>query len=151
MANLMTGLLRRKPLRKRRVARLKEIGYTPNELSVIMKDRRAAEDFAIDVGASTMEGVGSGAVLGGAIGAVFGLLAIGTIAVLPILGVLVAGPIAGMLAGVSRQSGRRSCLVGWSAWASRRMSRLTTSGLSTGGVVVAVATISMTMTVCVTF
>jgi hypothetical protein len=139
MANLMTGLFETEAAAEEAVARLKEIGYTPNELSVIMKDRRAAEDFAIGVGASTMEGVGSGAVLGGAIGAVFGLLAIGTIAV-PVLGILVAGPIAGMLAGVGAGS-LAGGLLGWLVGLGipEDVAPYYERGLTTGGVVVAVA------------
>jgi hypothetical protein len=139
MANLITGLFETEAAAEAAVAHLKEIGYTENEISVIMKDRRATEEFAIETGASTMEGVGTGAAIGGTIGAVLGLLAIGSI-VIPGVGLLVAGPLAGMLAGAGA-FGLAGSLLGWLVGAGipEDIAPYYERGLSTGGVVVVVA------------
>ncbi|MCW3100410.1 MAG: hypothetical protein JWL77_6028 [Chthonomonadaceae bacterium] len=140
MANLITGLFETEAGAEVAVAHLKEIGYTENEISVIMKDRRAGEEFAIATGATTMEGVGTGAAIGGTIGAVLGLLAIGSIAI-PGVGLLVAGPLAGMLAGAGA-FGLAGGLLGWLVGVGipEDVAPYYERGLSTGGVVVVVAT-----------
>jgi hypothetical protein len=141
MANLITGLFETEAAAEEAVAHLKEIGYTQNEISVIMKDRAAAEDFAIETGSHTMEGVGTGAAIGGTIGAVLaGLLAVGSIAI-PGVGLLAAGPLAAMLAGAGA-GGLAGSLLGWLVGAGipEEMAPYYERGLSTGGVVVAVAT-----------
>jgi len=141
MANLITGLFETEAAAEEAVAHLKEIGYTSNEISVIMKDRSAAEDFAVGTGTHTMEGVGTGAALGGTIGAVLaGLLAVGMIAI-PGVGVLAAGPLAAMLAGAGA-GGLAGSLLGWLVGAGipEDVAPYYERGLSTGGVVVAVAT-----------
>jgi hypothetical protein len=141
MANLITGLFETEAAAEAAVAHLKEIGYTENEISVIMKDRRAGEEFAIATGATTMEGVGTGAAIGGTIGAVLGLLAtIGSIAI-PGVGLLVAGPLAGMLAGAGA-FGLAGGLLGWLVGVGipEDVAPYYERGLSAGGVVVVVAT-----------
>lgn len=140
MANLITGLFETEAAAEEAVAHLKEIGYTENELSVIVKDRRAVEDFAVETGSPTMEGVGTGATIGGTVGAVLGLLAIGSIA-LPGVGLLVAGPLAGMLAGAGA-GGLAGSLLGWLVGAGipEEVAPYYERGLTTGGVVVTVAT-----------
>lgn len=141
MANLITGLFETEFAAEEAVAHLKEIGYTQNEISVIMKDRSAAEEFAIDTGAHTMEGVGTGAAIGGTIGAVLaGLLAVGSIAI-PGVGLLAAGPLAAMLAGAGA-GGLAGSLLGWLVGAGipEDVAPYYERGLSAGGVVVVVAT-----------
>ena len=141
MANLITGLFETQAAAEEAVAHLKEIGYTQNEISVIMQDRDAAHDFAIETGSHTMEGVGTGAAIGGTIGAVLaGLLAVGAIAI-PGVGLLAAGPLAAMLAGAGA-GGLAGSLLGWlvSAGIPEDVAPYYERGLSAGGVVVVVAT-----------
>jgi len=139
MANLITGLFESEAAAEEAVAHLKQIGYTENEFSVIIKDRRTVEDFAVETGSPTMEGVGAGATIGGTVGAVLGLLAIGSIA-LPGVGLLVAGPLAGMLAGAGA-GGLAGSLLGWLVGAGipEDVAPYYERGLSSGGVVVTVA------------
>lgn len=141
MANLMTGLFETASAAEEAVSRLKEIGYTQNEITVIMKDRAAAEEFAIEVGSSTMEGVGTGAAIGGTIGAVMAgvLMAVGSVAI-PGVGLLVAGPLAAMLAGAGA-GGLAGGLLGWLVGAGipEDVAPYYERALSTGGVVVVVA------------
>lgn len=141
MSNLITGLFDSETAAEKAVAELKTIGYTQNEISIIMKDRAAAEDFAAEVGASrTMEGIGTGAAIGGTVGAVLGgLLAVGSIT-LPGIGFLVAGPLAAMLAGAGA-GGLAGSLLGWltSAGIPEDVAPYYERSLGEGGIVVAVA------------
>jgi hypothetical protein len=140
MANLITGLFETEAAAESAVTHLKEIGYTQSEISVIMKDHTAAEEFAIETGANTMEGVGTGAAIGGTIGAVLaGLLAVGMIAI-PGVGLLAAGPLAAMLAGAGA-GGLAGSLLGWLVGAGipEDVAPYYERGLSAGGVVVVVA------------
>ena len=140
MANLITGLFDTGVAAERAVAQLKQIGYGQYEISIVMKDREAADNLAHDVGARSMEGVGAGATIGGTLGAVLaGLLAVGTVTV-PGVGLLAAGPLAAMLAGAGA-GGIAGGLVGWltSLGIPDDVAPYYERGLSEGGVVVAVA------------
>lgn len=142
MSNLITGLFDSETAAEKAVSELKQIGYTQNELSIIMKDSSASADFASEVGASrTMEGIGTGAAIGGTLGAVLGgLLAVGSITI-PGFAFVAAGSLAAMFAGAGA-GGLAGSLLGW----------LTTAGIpddvapyyersiNEGGIVLAVAT-----------
>lgn len=140
MANLITGLFDSEAAAETAVAQLKQIGYGQNEITIVMKDRAAAEGFAHDTGSRTMEGVGAGAAIGGTIGAVLaGLLAVGSVTI-PGVGLIAAGPLAAMLAGAGA-GGIAGSLVGWltSMGIPDDVAPYYEHGINTGGVVVAVA------------
>jgi hypothetical protein len=140
MANLITGLFDSTSTAETAVSQLKQIGYGQNEITIVMKDRGSAENLAHDAGARTMEGVGTGAAIGGAIGAVLaGLLAVGSVTI-PGVGLIAAGPLAAMLAGAGA-GGIAGSLVGWltSLGVSSDVVPYYEHGLNNGGVVVAVA------------
>jgi hypothetical protein len=140
MANLITGLFDNETAAETAVSQLKQIGYGQNEITIVMKDRNAAADLAHDSGARTMEGVGAGATIGGAIGAVLaGLLAVGSVAI-PGVGLLAAGPLAAALAGAGA-GGIAGGLIGWltSLGVPNDVAPYYERGLQEGGVVVAVA------------
>jgi hypothetical protein len=140
MANLITGLFDTEGSAETAVSQLKNMGYGQNEITIIMKDRGAADNLAHETGSRTMEGVGTGAAIGGTIGAVLaGLLAFGTIAI-PGVGVVVAGSLAAMLAGAGA-GGITGGLIGWLATAGipDDVAPYYERGLQSGGVVVAVA------------
>jgi len=140
MANLITGLFDTEQAAENAVSQLKQIGYGENEISIVMKDRNAAENLAVETGSRTMEGVGTGGVIGGAVGAVLaGLLAVGTVAI-PGVGLLAAGPLAAMLAGAGA-GGIAGSLIGWlaSAGIPEDVAPYYERGLAEGGIVVAVA------------
>lgn len=94
MANLITGLFESEAAAEQAVVALRQIGYTQNEISIIMRDRNAAVELADETGSRTMEGVGTGALWGGAFGAIIAALVAGP------AGWLVIGPLATVLAGV---------------------------------------------------
>jgi len=84
-------------------AKLEELGYTKDEINVIMTDKTRKKYFAkgdTKIGSKTLEGTGTGAVIGGSIGAVAAIIAaIGTSVVVPGLGLVIAGPLAAAIAG----------------------------------------------------
>jgi hypothetical protein len=87
--------------------RLRERGYTDNEINIIMSEESMKRYFRDDddhhhsrFGNKAKEGAGTGSVIGGAIGATAGIIAaIGTSVIIPGLGFVVAGPLAAGLAG----------------------------------------------------
>jgi len=140
MANLITGLFDTESAAENAVEQLHQMGYQQSEISIIMKDRAAAKDLAVETGSRTMEGVGTGATIGGTLGAVLaGLLAVGSVT-MPGVGLLAAGPLAAMLAGAGA-GGIAGSLVGWLVGAGipNDVAPYYERGLSEGGVVVAVA------------
>ncbi|HLK61751.1 MAG TPA: hypothetical protein VKU00_34715 [Chthonomonadaceae bacterium] len=140
MANLITGLFDTESGAESAVAQLKSRGYTQNEISIIMKDQGAAKEFVAETGSKTMESVGTGAAIGGTIGAVLaGLLAVGSITI-PGVGLIAAGSIAALLAGAGA-GGIAGSLLGWliGAGIPEDVAPYYERGLGEGGVVVAVA------------
>jgi uncharacterized membrane protein len=74
------------------INQLRDAGFEPTDISVVMKDDREREQVAENTGASVAEGTAAGAGTGAIIGGVTGLLA-GT--VFPGLGILlIGGPLA---------------------------------------------------------
>jgi hypothetical protein len=140
MANLITGLFDTESAAENAVSQLKQMGYTQDEISIIMKDRDAAAEIAVHTGSRTMEGVGTGALFGGTIGAVLaGLLAVGSVAI-PGVGLIAAGPLAAMFAGAGA-GGLAGSLIGWlaSAGIPEDVAPYYERGLQAGGIIVAVA------------
>jgi uncharacterized membrane protein len=77
---------------------LKDHGFKPEEISIVMRDSAAAHEVAEHTGANVAEGAVSGATTGGVVGAIAGLLVgIGAIAVPGIGGIFIAGPLAAAL------------------------------------------------------
>lgn len=90
---------------ERAVQRLRDRGYTSDEISVLMDDKTRERDFAQATGTKSSEGAVTGAALGGGLGALIaGLTATGSIAAVAATGglaaPLVAGPLAAALAGL---------------------------------------------------
>jgi hypothetical protein len=140
MANLITGLFDSESSAENAVAEIKQLGYGQNEISIIMKDRNAANEMAVHTGSHTMEGAGTGAAIGGTIGAVLaGLLAIGSVT-LPGVGLIAAGSLAAMLAGAGA-GGIAGTLIGAlvGAGVPEDVAPYYERGLNEGGIVVAVA------------
>ena len=87
------------------VERLRALGYSNDDISVMMKDRERANAFAHETGTKAAEGTVTGGVIGGGIGAIIGALtATGSIAATVGTGglalPLVAGPLAAAVAGL---------------------------------------------------
>lgn len=103
----LTGSFRDRTSAERAYNRLRERGYTDEEINIIMSDETRRRYFdtdkekrETDFGNKAMEGAGKGSAIGGAVGATAGIIAaLGTSLVIPGLGIVIAGPIAAGLAG----------------------------------------------------
>jgi uncharacterized protein YcfJ len=84
------------------VDKLKVMGFSPNDISVLFADRSGTKDFAYEQNTKAPEGATTGGVLGAGAGGVLGWLAgIGTLAIPGIGPFLAAGPIMAALAGMA--------------------------------------------------
>ena len=140
MANLVTGLFDTESAAENAVSQIKTLGYGQNEISIVMKNRGEAAEFAEHTGSRTMEGIGTGAAIGGTVGAVLGgILAVGSIAI-PGGPLIAAGALASMLAGAGA-GGIAGSVLGWlvGAGVPEDVAPFYERGLSQGGIVVAVA------------
>ncbi len=98
MAQTVIGVFKHQQDTERAIEELKDLGYDPQEMSVIMKDVRKAEEVERNTGVHVAEGAVSGAATGGIIGGLVGLLAgIGAITIPGLGAVLIGGPIAAAL------------------------------------------------------
>lgn len=79
-------------------------GYKSEEINLIMSDKTRDQYFKNKnniVNDNSAEGLGIGSIVGGTIGGIAGAIAaIGTVAMLPGLGIVVAGPLVAGLAGI---------------------------------------------------
>ena len=102
---IMTGMFHDSEDADRAYRSLRERGYTDEDIHVVMSDDTRKkyydrETVEIEEGSMAMEGAGAGAAVGGTVGGILGALAaVGTNAIIPGLGLVVAGPLAGALAG----------------------------------------------------
>lgn len=101
MANLITGMFRNRADAERAVTDLQGLGYTQNDISVMMNNVTRSREFAADTGTKAAEGAGVGAGIGGTLGAIIAALtATGVVAATGgIAAPLIAGPLAAALAG----------------------------------------------------
>src|SRR6478609_10278109 len=75
-------------------------GFSNQDVSVLMADRRSAKEFAAEKNTKAPEGATTGAGVGGALGGTLGLLAgLGALAIPGVGPLIAAGPIVGALAG----------------------------------------------------
>lgn len=125
--NFLTASFRDRETAERAYNRLRERGYTDQEVNIMMSDSTRNKYFgkesdvkdekSTDFGNKAKEGAGVGSVIGGAVGATAGIIAaIGTSLVIPGLGLIIAGPLAAGLAGAGAggiTGGIVGALVGW--------------------------------------
>ncbi len=127
-----------------RIRRLRDLGYTDNDISVMMRDKEKAQAFVAKSGGHAAEGAVTGGVVGGGLGAIVaGLIATGSVtavvgtggAALP----LVVGPLAAALAGLgagAATGGIVGALVG--AGIPKDKAVMYDEGLNRGGIVLGV-------------
>jgi hypothetical protein len=83
------------------VDQLVAAGFSNQDVSVLMADRRSAKEFAAEKNTKAPEGATTGAGVGGAVGGTLGLLAgIGALAIPGVGPLIAAGPIMATLAGL---------------------------------------------------
>ena len=104
-SNYLTGSFKDRESAEGAYKRLRERGYTDDEINIMMSDDTRKKFFDkreedTSFGNKAMEGLGAGSAIGGAVGATVGIIAaLGTSLIIPGLGFIVAGPIAAGLAG----------------------------------------------------
>jgi hypothetical protein len=102
---IITGMFSDRASAERAYQVMYERGYKDKDINIIMSDETRKKHFnenkeEPEIGKKTLEGVGTGSVIGGAVGAATGIIAaIGTSVLIPGLGLILAGPIAAGLAG----------------------------------------------------
>ena len=83
------------------VDQLVAAGFSNQDVSVLMADRKGSKDFAAEKNTKAPEGATTGAGVGGAVGGTLGLLAgLGALAIPGVGPLIAAGPIMGALAGL---------------------------------------------------
>lgn len=96
------GLARDEEHTSRIVENLKTAGFSNNDISVLMPDKRSTREFAHEKGTKAPEGTATGALTGGAIGGVLGwLTGIGALAIPGLGPFIAAGPIMAALSGAA--------------------------------------------------
>src|SRR6202522_1308161 len=86
---------------ERVVERLREEGFSNDDISVLLQDSQGSKNFAHEKNTKAPEGTTTGATTGGVIGGTLGLLAgIGALAIPGVGPLIAAGPIMATLAGV---------------------------------------------------
>lgn len=84
------------------VDRLKNAGFSSNDISVLMPDRRSTREFAHEKNTKAPEGATTGVLTGGALGGVLGwLTGIGALAIPGLGPFIAAGPIMAALGGIA--------------------------------------------------
>jgi hypothetical protein len=84
------------------VSRLKDSGFSNNDISVLFPDKSTTRDFAHEKNTKAPEGIATGVGTGGAIGGVLGWLAgIGALAIPGVGPFIAAGPIMAALSGAA--------------------------------------------------
>src|ERR1700690_4650472 len=104
MANKKTavfGIFHNANQAERVVDRLREEGFSNDDISVLLQDSQGSRDFAHEKNTKAPEGATTGVTAGGVIGGTLGLLAgIGALAIPGVGPLIAAGPIMGALAGL---------------------------------------------------
>ncbi len=86
-AKLVTGLFNSRVTAESAVREISKLGYTRDDVSVMMSDTTRTKEFGIEAGSKAAEGASVGGAVGGAVGAILAAVAaVGTSIALPGLG-----------------------------------------------------------------
>src|ERR1700688_4934099 len=86
---------------ERVVDRLREVGFSNDDISVLLQDNQSPKEFAHEKNTKAPEGTATGVTTGGVVGGTLGLLVgIGALAIPGLGPFIAAGPIMGALAGL---------------------------------------------------
>jgi hypothetical protein len=140
MAKLVTGLFNNRMTAEAAVRETSKLGYTRDDVSVLMSDTTRSKEFGIEAGTKAAQGASVGGAVGGTVGAVLAALtAVGTSIALPGVGLVIAGPIAAALAGAgagAATGGLIGLLVG--AGIPEHRAKIYEAGLHAGGILIGV-------------
>lgn len=95
MSTMILSLFQDRGLAEHTINELEARGYSPKEMSLVMKSQKDATYLEHETGADVAGGAATGATTGGIIGGIAGLLiGVGAIAIPGIGGILIGGPLA---------------------------------------------------------
>lgn len=140
MTDLITGLFADRTYAEQAVNDLKNLGYQPNEVTVAMSNATRAREFSEDTGTEAAAGTGWGAGIGGLIGFLIGLGAVGTtVATGGVAAPFIAGPLVAAWAGAGI-GGLSGGIIGWLVGLGIPEDRAAVyqTGLEAGGILLAV-------------
>src|SRR3954471_8462417 len=96
----VVGLFHNQADAERAIQRLKEYGFSENQIGVALKDRKRQDELIEGTGTQAAEGAAAGALGGGVLGGVIGLLAgVGALAIPGVGPIIAGGTLASTLAG----------------------------------------------------
>jgi uncharacterized protein (TIGR02271 family) len=96
----VVGLFHNQADAERAIQRLKNEGFSENQIGVAIKDRERQQDLVEGTGTQAAEGAATGAIGGGVLGGVIGLLAgVGALAIPGVCPIIAGGTLASTLAG----------------------------------------------------
>jgi uncharacterized protein (TIGR02271 family) len=96
----VVGLFHNQADAERAIRRLKDEGFSENQIGVAIKDRQQQQDLVEGTGTQAAEGAAAGAIGGGVVGGVIGLLAgVGALAIPGVGPIIAGGTLASTLAG----------------------------------------------------
>jgi uncharacterized protein (TIGR02271 family) len=96
----VVGLFHNQTDAERAIRRLKEIGFSENQIGVAIRDRQQQQELIEETGTQAAEGAAAGAIGGGVLGGVIGLLAgVGALAIPGVGPIIAGGTLASTLAG----------------------------------------------------
>src|SRR5215203_2092875 len=96
----VVGLFKNQVDAERAIERLKQAGFTENQIGVAMRDRSQQKELIEGTGTQAAEGAATGAISGGVLGGVIGLLAgVGALAIPGVGPIIAGGALASTLAG----------------------------------------------------
>lgn len=141
---MVTGLFKDKDSAECAYNALTERGYDKDSADVMMSDETRDKYYSgstaddTELGSKALEGTGTGAAIGGTLGAIIaGIAAIGTSVLLPGIGLIVAGPLAAALVGAGAgglAGGLVGALIG--AGIPEEHAAEYESGIKSGGIVI---------------
>lgn len=100
MGEIVMGVFKRREEVQAAIRRLSGMGYTPDDVSVLMSDETRTKEFGIEADSKAAEGAVLGGTVGATVSAAFAAIAsIGSSFVVPGLGLVIVGPIIAAFAG----------------------------------------------------
>jgi hypothetical protein len=139
-ARLVTGIFKSRLAAESAVDTLMKHGYSRDEISVLISDKTRSKEFALQTKSHAAGGAGIGGAVGGVVGSILAaLVAVGTTIALPGIGLVIAGPIAAVLAGAGAggaTGGIIGALIG--AGIPEYRAKVYEAGLQSGGILLGV-------------
>lgn len=100
MGEIVIGVFKRREAVHTAIRRLSDLGYTPDDVSILMSDETRTKEFGIEADTKAAEGAVLGGTVGATISAAFAAIAAtGSSFVVPGLSLVIVGPLMAAFAG----------------------------------------------------